>query len=119
MEKTVILNQAECGHSSIVTVGKMIFAYSMKGGTRRLNIERVLVVANNSKKHYGFLSRFGLAPAELTFDVDLDIYLTDGSVIEVHSSELKFLQKMLPYIKELQRNPREEFYGKKYKQGGR
>lgn len=111
MEKTVILNKEECGHTSITTIGKMMFACSLKGGVTRLDIKRVVVVANNSKKYYGFLSRFGLAPAEITFDVDMDLYLTDNSVIEIHSTDPKFLQKMLPYIYELNKNPREEFYG--------
>lgn len=110
MEKTVILNHAECGYDYFVTVGKMIVACGRRG-VNKLDILRVIVVADNSKKTYSFLGRLGLVPAELTFDVHVDIYLGDGSVLEVHSSEAKFLKKLLPYIWELQRNPRVEFYG--------
>lgn len=114
MEKTVILNQQACGYTNFITIGKTIIAYGMKGGTKRLNkhIDRVIVVANNSKKQYGFLSRFGLANPEFMFNVDADIYLKDGSVIEIHSSEPKLLTKLLPFIKELHKDPREKFYGK-------
>lgn len=120
VEKTVILNQQTCGYTNFITIGKTIIAYGMKGGTKRLNkhIDRVIVVANNSKKQYGFLSRFGLANPEFMFDVDADIYLKDGSVIEIHSSEPKLLQKLVPYIEELHRNPRVRFYGDTYLQGG-
>ena len=114
MEKTVILNQQACGYTNFITIGKTIIAYGMKGGTKRLNkhIDRVIVVANNSKRKYGFLSRFGLTSAEFVFDVDVDIYLKDGSVIEIHSSEPKFLKKLVPYIKELHKDVREVFYNR-------
>ena len=119
MEKTVILNQEECGYSYFATIGKTIVACGLKGGVRKLDIIRVLVIKDNSKKHYSFLSRFGLCPAELKYNVDVDIYLGDGSVIEVRSSEAKFLKKLLPYIWELHKNPRIEFYGNTYLNGGR
>ena len=114
MEKTVILNTQQCGYSYFVTVGKMIIACGALGNIKKLDIVRAVVVADRSKKQHSFLSRMGLVPAELTFDVDVDIYLGDGSRIEVHSSEPKFLKKLLPYIWELHKNPRVEFYGKSY-----
>ena len=111
MEKTTILNQEVCGFNYFVTVGKMIIACNRQGGVKKLDIIRVIVVADNSKKRYSFLGRFGLVPPEFTFDVDVDIFLGDGTKIEVHSSEQKFLKKLLPYIWELNKNPRVEFYG--------
>lgn len=108
--ETVILNRDKCGYKSLTTIGKMIFAYGLRGGVTRLDISRVLVVAENSKKRYSFLSRFGITQPELIFDVDMDIYLADGSIIEVHSTDPKFLNKMLPYIWELHMNPRADFY---------
>ena len=111
MEQTVILNQETCGYSYFATIGKTIVACGLKGGVKKLDILRVVVVADNSKKKYSFLSRMGLVPAEFVYDVDVDIFLGDGSVIEVHSSEPKFLKKLLPHIWELHRNPRVEFYG--------
>lgn len=119
MEKTVILNQDVCGYSYFATMGKMIIACGVKGGVRKLDILRVIVVADDSKKKYSFLSRMGLAPAEFEYDVHVDIILADGSVIEVHSSEPKFLKKLLPHIWELHRNPRVEFYGNTYLGGVR
>ena len=112
MEKTVILNQNVCGYTNFITIGKAVIAYGIKGGVKKLDIERAIVVANNSKRKYGFLSRFGLTPAEFVFDVDVDIYLKDGSVIEIHSSEPKFLKKLVPYIKELHKDVREVFYNR-------
>lgn len=111
MEKTVILNQNNCGFTYFMCIGKTIMACGWKGGIKKLDIKRVIVISNKSRKNYGFLSRFGLAPAELEYDVDVDIYLQDDSVIEVHSSEPEFLRKLLPYIWELHKNPRVEFYG--------
>lgn len=111
MEKTTILNQVDCGYSYFVTIGKTIFACSLLGGVKKLDIQRAIVVAENSKKKHSLLSRFGLVAPEFRFDVDVDIFLTDGSKIEVHSSEAKFLKKLLPYIWELHKNPRTEFYG--------
>lgn len=119
MEKTVILNSEACGYSYFVTIGKTIIACGTGGNVHKLDIIRAVVVADNSRKKYSFLSRFGLIPAELEFDVDVDIHLGDGSIIEVHSSEPKFLKKLLPYIWELHKNPRIEFYGNSYLKGGK
>lgn len=116
MEKTVILNQEECGYTYFATMGKTIIACGMKGGVRKLDILRVIVVADESKKKYSFLGRLGLVPAEFEYEVHVDIYLNDGSVLEVYSTEAKFLKKLLPYIWELHRNPRMEFYGNTYSQ---
>lgn len=112
MEKTVILNREECGYTYFATMGKMIMACGVKGGVRKLDIIRVIIVADESKRMYGFLSRLGLAPTQFKYDVHADIYLDDGSVIEVYSTEPKFLKKLLPYVWELHHNPRVEFYGK-------
>ena len=119
MEKTVILNQKDCGYSYFTTIGKVVIACGVKGGVRKLDIKRVIVISDNSKKRNGFLSYLGLAPAELVYDVDVDIYLKDGSIIEVHSSEPKFLKKLVPYIWELHKNPRVQYYGNTYLNGGR
>lgn len=111
MEKTVILNQTECGYSYFVTMGKMIIACG-KGGVQKLDILRVIVIADNSVKHISFLSKVKLATPEINYDVDVDIFLNNGVKIEVHSSEPKFLKKLLPYVWELRKkNPRMEFYG--------
>lgn len=113
MEKTEILNSEDCGFDYFVTVGKMIIGCGLRGGVKKLDIIRVVVVGNQTKKKSSFLSNIGLAKADYLFDVDVDIHLADGSLIEVHSSEPKFLQKLVPYVWELQRkNPRVEFYGK-------
>lgn len=110
-EKTVILNQAECGYSYFVTMGKMIIACG-KGGVQKLDILRVIVIADNSVKHVSFLSRVKLAGPEINYDVDVDIFLNNGVKLEVHSSESKFLKKLLPYVWELKKkNTRMEFYG--------
>ena len=111
MEKTVILNQDECGYTYFATFGKTIIACGVKGGVRKLDIMRVIVVADESKRKYGLLSRFGLVPAAFEYEVHVDIYLDDGSVLEVYSTEPKFLKKLLPYVWELHRNPRVQFYG--------
>lgn len=111
MEKTVILNQDECGYTYFVTMGKTIVACGMKGGVKKLDILRAVIIDDSSKRKYSFLARMGLVPAVFEYDVLVDIYLGDGSIIEVHSSEAKFLKKLLPHIWELHRNPRVEFYG--------
>ena len=112
MEKTEILNTEECGFSYFTTVGKMIIACGLRGGVKKLDIIRVIVVGNQTKKKSSFLANIGLCKPELNFDVDLDIFLADGSKIEVHSTEPNFIRKLTPYIWELQRkNPRIEFYG--------
>lgn len=110
MEQTVIINSQECGFTFFNTLGKTIFGCGMKGGIQKLYIKRVIVVAENSRRKYGFLSRAGLAPAEFIYDVDVDIYLEDDTVIQVHSSESGFLKKLLPYVWELNEDPREAFY---------
>lgn len=110
MEKTVILNQNKCGYSAFLTLGKAIIAYGNKGGVKKLDIHRVIVVAENTRKKYGFLSRMGLEAPAVEFNADVDIFLTDGTLIEVHSTEPAFLKKLLPYIWELRKDPRKEFY---------
>lgn len=112
VEKTEIINKAACGYTYFVSVGKMILACGIKGGVKKLDIVRVIVVGDSTKRRYTFLDRLGLGSPTIKFDVDVDIYLADGSIIEVHSSEPKFLKKLTPYIWELKRrNPRIQFYG--------
>lgn len=112
METTKILNTEKCGYSYFITVGKAIIACGLKGGVHKLNIERVVIVADNSVKNSGVLHTLGLSKAEYLYNVDADIYLEEGNVIAVHTSEEKFLQKLLPYVWELEKeDPRVEFYG--------
>ena len=112
VERTEILNQAECGYNYFVTMRKAIIAVGLKGGVQKLDIIRVIVVADNSAKPVSFLSKLGITKSDINYDVDVDIFVANGAKIEVHSSEPKFLKKLLPYIWELKRNnPRIEFYG--------
>jgi len=111
MEKTVILNKEQCGYSYFVTMGKTIIVCGHKG-TRKLDILRVVVVSDNSIKRPSFLGRQLISSPAIDYDVDMDVYLTDGTEIQIHSSEKKFLRKLMPYIWELRRkDPRIEFYG--------
>lgn len=110
MSKTVIVNKDKCKYTDFICVGKEVIAYSWKGGIKKLDIKRVIVVNNKTQKKHNLLSFCGLVNAELVFDVDLDMYLQDGSVIEIHTTDPKFLNKLVPYIWELNRNTREEFY---------
>lgn len=119
MEKTVILNKKECGYSYFVIVGDAIIACGLSAGAQKLDIMRVMVVADESKRKHSGFGIFGHGADEMLYDVDVDIYLADGSKIEVHSSERKFLKKLLPYVWELHKNRRVEFYGDTTLKGGK
>ena len=111
MNKTIILNKEECGYSYFVTIGKTIIACGL-GGTRKLDIIRAVVVADNSVKNPSFLSRQLICKPHILYDVDVDLFLADGTLIKIHSTEKKFLRMIIPYVWELRRNdPRVNFYG--------
>lgn len=112
MEATQILNTTECGYNYFVTVGKTIIGCGLKGGVKKLDILRVVIIQDNSVKPNTIWSKLGLSKANIAYDVDADIYTADGNRIEIHSSEEKFLRKLMPYVWELKKkNPRVEFYG--------
>lgn len=101
--ETNVLNKRSCGVDYFITLGKHIYGCSWRNGVKRLRIERVLVLADQTKKKTTLASKLGLENATLQFDVDVDIYLDDGRKIEVQSSDPQFLRKLVPYIWELQR----------------
>ena len=112
METTEILNSSECGYTYFITVGKTILGCGLKGGVQKLDILRVVIVQDNSVKNQSIWSKLGLTKDKIAYDVDADIYTADGKKIEIHSSEPKFLDKLMPYVWELKKqNPRIEFYG--------
>jgi len=119
VEKTVILNSTECGYTYFITVGKAIIGCGLYGGVHKLDIKRVLVISDKSRRQCGTFNIFGSNIRDMTYDIDVDIFLTDGSKIEVHSSDRNFLKKLLPYVWELHTDCRTEFYGRNKNKGGR
>lgn len=109
---TTILNADECGYKEFMTIGPLIWGFNGARGNQRLHIMRVIVVQDNTSKDESFWCKLGFAPPQFHWKVDLDIYLEDGTQIQVHTTEPKFLKKMEKYIWELQQQRRHvEFYG--------
>lgn len=105
---TRILNVDACGFREFMSIGKIVWGFGGSKGDQRLHILRVTVVQDATKKTGSSL----LGKPYFSWDVDLDIYLEDGTKIEVHTTDEKFVRKMMPYCWEIQqKNPRVNFYG--------
>ena len=115
--KTKVLNANELEFDSIDTFFGRIYGVThnkVKGVQKlqKLNIARVIVIQDNTKKESTFWSRWGLDKPITQVNADVDIYLTDGTCIQVNSSDTKLLKKLIKYVWEINLNPRIKFYKK-------
>ena len=79
---------------------------------QKLDIARAIVIQDNTKKESTFWSRWGLDKPITQVNADVDIYLTDGTCIQVNSSDTKLLKKLMKHVWEINLNPRIKFYKK-------
>ena len=113
---TRILNSQECGYNSFFTIGRIIWAQGPIGSgiSDRLQIARVIIIQDATTESRSFF----LAKPIMHWNVDLDVYLDNGTKIEVHTDDESFIRKMLEYVWELQqRDPRVKFYEREEKPG--
>lgn len=85
-QTTTIYNKAICGISDIVPFGKTLLAIG-PAGAQKLNIREVLLVSNNSTIEVGLFGR-----KVTKYDLDMDIVLNTGEIIEVRTSNIKLLK---------------------------
>ena len=104
---TKVLNTDVCGYASFFWIGSIIWANGPIGSMKsdRINIHRVIVVQDASTTTYGFLGK-----PNISWDVDLDIYLDDGTVIEVHTDDEYFIKKMMKYVWEIRKDDPRKWY---------
>lgn len=105
---TRILNAEECGYKEFMMIGPNLWGFGGSKGNQKLHIMRVIVVDEHTK--VAGHSLFG--KPNYNWDVDLDIYLEDGTKIETHSTNEKFIRRMMTYCWELNKQrPHVNFYG--------
>lgn len=113
---TRILNSAECGYTNFFSIGPMIWAQGPIGSfvSDRINIARVIIIQDATKESRSLF----LAKPIMYWNVDMDIYLDNGTKIEVHTDDGGFIKKMMDYVWELQKkDPRVDFYERGEKPG--
>lgn len=84
----------------------------LAGVPKKLDIVRVIVVSDNTKKESTIWSRWGLDKPIKRVNADIDIYLKDGTCIQVNSSNEKLLKKLMKFVWEVNADPRIKFYRK-------
>lgn len=84
----------------------------LDGVPKKLDIVRVIVVQDNTKKESTMWSRLGLDKPITHVNADVDVYLTDGTCIQVNSSDTKLLKKLMKFVWEVGTDPRVKFYRK-------
>lgn len=115
--KTKVLNANELEFDSIDTFFGRIYGVThnkVKGvhKLQKLDIARVIVIQDNTRKESTIWSRWGLDKPITHINADVDIYLTDGTCIQVNSSDVKLLKKLMKYVWEIKADPRVKFYKK-------
>lgn len=115
--QTKILNANELNFDSIETIFGRFYGvkHNKLGGAQniqKLDIARVIVVQDNTTKQSTFWSRWGLDRPITHINADVDIYLTDGTCIQVNSSDTKLLKKLMKHVWEIKAEPRVKFYQK-------
>jgi len=78
----------------------------------RLSIARVLVIKNNTVKRSSFLSYLGLIKPKIKVAAELDIYLTDGTCLQVSTTDSCLITHLLKFVWELSAEPRTKIYKK-------
>lgn len=116
--KTKVLNVNESGFDTIELYFGSICGVKynkLKGLAeipKKLKIIRVIAISDNTRKEYTFWSRIGLAKPVIHLNVDMDIYLDNGTCIQINSSDEKLLKKLMKYVWEINADPRVKFYQK-------
>lgn len=95
--KTIVLNEVECGYKQFMTIGPITYGFGGSKGNQRLHIMRTVIIQDNTKK----VGSSMLGKPELAWDVYMDIYLTEGTIIRVETDETPFIRKMMKYNWEL------------------
>ena len=84
----------------------------LDGVPKKLDIVRVIVISDNTTKESTIWSRWGLDKPITKVNADVDIYLQDGTCIQVNSSNEKLLKKLMKFVWEVNADPRVKFYRK-------
>ena len=116
--QTKVLNAEEVGFDNINLYFGKVYGekHNRLGGLdeipKKLNIVRVIVVSDNTTKESTIWSRWGLGKPIIKVNADVDIYLQDGTCIQVNSSNEKLLKKLMKFVWEVNADPRVKFYRK-------
>ena len=116
--QTKVLNAEEVGFDNIdlcfgqVCGEKHNRLGGLDGVPKKLDIVRVIVISDNTTKESTIWSRWGLDKPITKVNADVDIYLRDGTCIQVNSSNKKLLKKLMKFVWELNADPRIKFYRK-------
>ena len=116
--QTKVLNAEEVGFDNIdLYFGRVCGEkHNRLGGLdrvpKKLDIVRVIVVSDNTTKESTIWSRWGLNKPITKVNADVDIYLQDGTCIQVNSSNKKLLKKLMKFVWEVTADPRIKFYRK-------
>jgi hypothetical protein len=113
---TTVLNKSECYFNSVTRIGNKIYG-SRFLHSEVLDIQDIIVVSDRTRTAKGnslnqvggsiiSVMLFGVIGALLNplpknrteWNIDADIFLNDGRIIEIHTSERYFIEGMLSYM---------------------